>query len=407
MDVTLTESQFEFLTSERKLVFFVAGIGAGKSFVLAHKIINHVQSYPNSNILLVANIYQQLTSATVPALIMLLEELGLPYSSALGGAKKYIKIGNVTIFLYSLENYDNIRGIEVGLVVGDEIAFANHQAFNVIMGRLRCKRGSLQARFVSSPNGYNWLYDLINEGKATAIRGITKDNPFLPKEYYDSLVELYGGENSPLARQELFGEFVNLASGAVYYAFDRKRHVLHSVLNPNLPVYVGLDFNVEHMTATLCQFIAGRIFVYTEIVLENNSANTFDMAMHLKEKYGHLPLRIVPDSTGKARKTSAESGKSDIQILKDFGLTVLETQNPRIKDRHNSVNRLFMMDQLQVSPTCVKTIKELETLTHAEKEGDVSHLAVGIGYVVWKLAPLKPATIPSESFTNPFLKQAK
>lgn len=405
MDVQLIEPQLQFLTSKDKIVFFIAGIGTGKSFTLAHVILNHIIQYPKSNILVVANTHQQLVSATVPAFIQLIEELGISYNSAFGGNKKYIKVNEVTIFLYSLENYDNIRGIEVGLVAGDEICYSKRAAFDVIMGRLRCKHGSLKARFCSSPNGFNWVYDLINKKNASMVQAKTKDNPFLPEEYYEQLVQLYGGENTPLAKQELGGTFVNLTAGSVYHAFNRALHTAKLEFNPYLPVYVGLDFNVENMNFTYCQFDKGIVKVIREVKLSDTNSNTFDAALKIKQDLSQYQIKIIPDSTGKSRKTSAEAGRSDITILKDVGLTVLETSNPRIKDRHNSVNALLIKNQLVVDESCTHLIKELETLKHDDDEGSISHLAVGVGYVAWKLVPLKPPQRPSETLQNPFLNR--
>ncbi|MCB0370683.1 MAG: terminase family protein, partial [Bdellovibrionales bacterium] len=339
-----------------------------------------------------------------PALTNLLDELNIKYKKSLGGAKKYLKINQVTIYLYSLEKHDNIRGIEVGLVAGDEIAYSNIEAFNVIMGRLRCKKGSLKARFTSSPNGFNWVYDLINTKKASMVRGKTSDNIFLPKAYYDQLVELYGGLNTPLAKQELGGEFINLTSGSVYHAFDRTKHVKKLQINPLLPVYVGLDFNIENMRFTYIQDDKGTLKILKEVILKESNSNTFDAAIHILSDLQGFNIKIIPDSTGKSRKTSAESGKTDHQILKDYGLNVLETQNPRIKDRQNTVNSLLIKSKLEIDESCVDTIKEFETLKHSDEEGKVSHLAVGVGYVAWKLYPLKPIQKPSQSIDNPFLK---
>lgn len=406
MDVQLTAGQYSFLTSTAPISFFLAGIGTGKSWCAAHVILNHIIKYPKSNILLVANTHQQLLSATVPAVLALLDDVGLQYTSAMAGSKKHITMDNgVIIFLYSLENFQNIRGIEVGLVVGDEIAYSKREAFDVIMGRLRCKHGSLKARFCSSPNGFNWVYDLISAKKAEWVTGKTTDNIFLPPEYHLQLLELYGGASSPLYQQECEGKFVNLTSGAVYYAFDRTKNTKKLSLNPNLPVYVGLDFNIENMTFTYCQWIDGCLHVIKEVVLDNNSANTFDAAIKIRQDLSVYQVKIVPDSTGKSRKTSAETGRSDITILKDAGLTVMDTSNPRIKDRHNSMNALFMKGKCVIDESCSKLIKELETLKHSDTEGDVAHLSVGVGYVAWQLAPLKPAQAPSKTISNPFFQR--
>lgn len=405
MDVQLLPSQYDFLTSPERIHFFIGGIGTGKSFTLAHVVLNHIVQFPQSNILLVANTFQQLITATVPQLTKLLDDLSIKYRSSFGGSKKYIKVNKVFIWLFSLENYQNIRGIEVGLVAGDEICFSSLDAFNVIMGRLRCKFGSLLARFTSSPNGFNWVYDLINTKKAAMTNGKTKDNPHLPKEYVEQLIQLYGGENSPLARQELGGEFVNLTSGSVYYGFKRELHVKKLEFNPLLPVYVGLDFNIDKMTFTYIQDDKGILKVIREVTLTDMNSNTFDAAIKIKTDLEKFNVKVVPDSTGKSRKTSADSGKTDHQILKDFGLTVLETSNPRIRDRHNTVNNLFLRQRLEIDESCTNLIKELETTKHEDTEGNVSHLAVGMGYVAWKLQPLKPPQQQSQTIQNPFLNK--
>lgn len=236
------------------------------------------------------------------------------------------------------------------------------------------------------------------------VNGKTKENPFLPKAYYDQLVLLYGGEDTPLAKQELLGEFVNLTSGSVYYGFKREQHVTKLEINPLLPVYVGLDFNINKMTFTYIQDDKGILKVIKEVTLSDGNSNTFDAAIRIKTDLAAFNVKIIPDSTGKSRKTSAESGKTDHQILKDFGLNVLETSNPRIKDRHNSVNNLFIKGRILVDESCTSLIKELETLKHTDEEGKVSHLAVGVGYVAWKLQPLKPPQLQSQTLNSPFLR---
>lgn len=389
----MLKGQYKLLQSKAKVVLLLAGIGYGKSYTLAHYVLNMVVHYPKSKGLIVANTYTQLQNATLPAITGLLTELNIPFTLTMSGAKKALIIGQTTIFIYSLDTYENIRGIEVGWITGDEVCFAKKEAIDVIAGRLRDKNGPLYMRFFSSPNGFNWAYDMF-EGKDginktdtyELIRGKTKENIHLPNGYYDYLLESYGGESSALSRQELFGEFTNLNAGSIYWAFNREKQVRPVTINPTYPIYVGQDFNIGLMANCYVQYINGVFYVIKETILKDNSANTFDAAASIVNDLGPYHKHVIPDSTGSARKTS--STLSDHQIMRNAGLNVMETTNPLIRDRQNCLNLALSKDKLVIDPSCVTIIKELESLSQREKEGSVSHVAVALGYVVWKLNPL-------------------
>lgn len=401
MEINLLPAQYDILTSNAPIGAIVAGIGYGKSFTLAHFVLEQVTNYPRVNGLIVANTYTQLSNATIPAITGLLTELGIEFELVLSGPKKRISFLETTCFIYSLENFDIIRGIEVGWLACDEAAFSKREAIDVCFGRLRHKEGSLKARFFSSPKGFNWFYDFCTSNHVELFKGRTKDNINLPKDYYKQLVELYGGEDSPLARQELFGEFVNIGSGAVYYAFSRDKHVGTLQYNLNLPIYIGADFNIQNMNYTAIQLTTSGFNVIEAVNLKDQNANTFNMAQELWSKYGPRAV-VIPDSTANARKTSAEAGVTDIRILKSIGLNVLDTKNPRIKDRHNTVNSLFLRGRIKINNSCINLIKELESLCNDEDEGSVSHAAVTLGYVCHKLEPLKLNN--TKEIDNPFLR---
>lgn len=404
MEYKLLPGQREFLSSLQPICVLNAGIGYGKSWVLAHFILKMITKFPKTKGLIVANTYTQLSNATVPALTGLLDDLGIEYQLVMSGARKHITVGSSQIFLYSLEQYDNVRGIQVGWIAGDEIAYSCREALNVIFGRLRDNSGPLYARFVSSPRGFNWWYEFCSQSNVKLITGKTKDNTNLPPEYYSQLVELYGGEDSPLARQELFGEFVNLTSGQVYFSFKREVHVSKVELDKNHPVYVGIDFNIGNMSLIYSQWINNRLLVSSSIKLTDTNANTFDAAVRIKTDLIGYNVKVIPDSTGKARKTSSNSSKSDIQILKDYGLNVLETSNPRIKDRQNTLNLALIRNEVSINESCRDLVKELETYSHDDIEGSTVHLSVALGYILWKLNPLKTPQLPNQNLSSPFLR---
>jgi len=394
-NLNLLQGQYDFITSDAKKSLLLAGIGYGKSFSGSHFLLKMLSEYPKAKGLITANTYTQLINATLESFIGELDHLNIPFKCILGGAKKHIKIFNTKLYLYSLERYDAIRGIEVGYWWSDESAFAKHEAIQVCRGRLRDRNGPLYERHTTSPNGYNWTYEEFenkdgkNKNKKIALfRGITKDNIFLPEGYYDSLLEDYGGINNPLAKQELFGQFVNLQSGAIYWAFDRNIHVKPFTPNRSFPVYVGQDFNIDNMEGVYIQYISGVFYCFQENILKHHGANTDAAASKicndLIPKYNVI---VIPDSTGKAVKTS--SSGSDIEILKRYGLNVATTTNPFIRDRQNTVNILLKQGRIIIDPSCTNLIKEFETISSRDKEGDKAHASVALGYVVYKLEPLR------------------
>ena len=394
--IELLPYQRRLLESKARHILMLCGIGAGKTKTLVFFLIKMAVEYGDKcKGLLVCPTYSQLTNATLSQVIETLEDLGIPHRLVASGSQKHLMILNHYIYLYSLENYNAIRGIEVGYIAADEIAFAQKgkESYDVCLGRLRDRRGPMYVRLFTSPNGFDFLYDQFTgkdvhpTSNSLLIKAKTKDNVFLPDSYYENLLELYGGVDSPLARQELFAEWVNLSAGAIYHAFNRDKHTAKLELDKNLPVYVGIDFNIDNMNLIYIQQRKEAFFVVKAVSLKERDANTFSAVERIhKDLKGYITY-IIPDSTASARKTS--SHKSDRQIIVDAGLTVLHTKNPSIRDRQNSVNLKFIKNNLFINSECEDLIKEIETLSARDEEGKVSHAAVALGYVVWHLAPLK------------------
>jgi len=394
--VQLLSFQKEFILSTAKKALFLAGIGTGKSFSGSHFVLNMIAKHPNSNGLITANTYTQLMNATVVVFIGELEDLGIPYTKVMGGPNKHIQVYNVKIFLYSLERPDTIRGIEVGWWWSDESGFSKIEAIQICRGRLRDKRGPLYERHTSSPNSFNWLYDEFEnkdgarKTKAVSLfRGRTCDNIFLPDGYYLSLLEDYGGKDNPLAKQELFGQFTNLQAGAVYWAFNRDIHVQPCKLDEAFPVFAGQDFNIDNMAGCYVQYRDGTFYVTKENILDHYGANTDSAASVIcKDLLPKYRVSLIPDSTGKARKTSA-SGRTDHEIMRSYGLDIPRgVRNPFIRDRQNTLNNHMKKNNLIIDPSCKELIKEMETLSSRDKEGDKAHVSVSLGYVTYFVSPL-------------------
>jgi len=212
-----------------------------------------------------------------------------------------------------------------------------------------------------------------------------------PKDNLENIDSEYLEMLSKMPEKErqrfLEGLFTDESDGQVYYAFRRDEHVVEFSRKPGT-IFTGMDFNVSPMTAVNGQFYDNCFWIFDESFLDNS--DTYKMCDELKRK-GYTGSKVIPDSTGKNRKTS---GQSDFQILREAGFTIESTHNPFVSDRVNNVNRLLQAGRIKIHPRCRKLINDLEKVVWKNNELDQSgankhltHISDALGYLVWKLDP--------------------
>jgi hypothetical protein len=174
------------------------------------------------------------------------------------------------------------------------------------------------------------------------VQASTVENEkYLPPDYIDSLYETYP---SHLVSAYVKGQFVNLANGSVYRAFNRHTCNCEDVHENKEPVYIGMDFNVDHMAATI---YVKREHGYSAVDEISDGYNTKSVALTIQEKYSDCKIKVYPDSSGKNRTNrSADSGasESDIATLEGAPFNFecfYKSRNPAVKDRINASNAAF------------------------------------------------------------------
>ncbi len=382
-DVVLSDSQHEFMYSDKPHVLFCGGVGSGKTFTGALWAIHMALTYPDCRGLITANTHSQLQKATLAEMFSICDTLGIKYRYLVNQNRVFI--GKTEILCYTMEKPENLAGPTVGWAWLDEASFYKKLAFDKASARVRDTKGPCQIKMTTTPNGFNWLYEHFVEKPAdhkTVVYSKTQDNlDNLPETYVSQLKESY---DAKMAAQELDGQFINLASGQVYYAFDRKKHVREVELKDTDLLLVGLDFNVHPLCGVFVAKRGGMIYIVDELYLENS--NTFSAAKEIVSRYPARYKQIVADSTGNRRKTSAKY--TDHEILRRAGLDLLKFSNPGVKDRFNNLNLLFEKGFIKIHPRCKTLIKDLEQLTHDNDDDMLSHISDALGYVVWKINPL-------------------
>ena len=395
-DIKLLPHQWDALHSEKKHTLLAGGIGSGKTWCGVHWCIKKKHTHPESLGFIGATTYGQLRHSTMAAVFNELQRLEIPFSY--NQASGILNLSGKKFLCRGLDNYDVIRGIEIGEAWLDECSYMKKEAFDVVAGRLRDKKGALDTLNTTTTKGFNWLYDyfhpsgsLYNPDHFHWIKAKTEANKHLPDGYIDSLKDQY---DSKLYAQELEGEFINITQGKVYYAFDREVNVADVKDNGKDALYAGMDFNVHPMTAVIFQYYNRMFYVIDEFYLENS--NTPEMCRKIVEKYGP-GVKVIPDSTSDKRSTSVAT---DFEIIKQYGLEVLSTRNPYVMDRVNNANRLFEQKRVIINSKCKRTINDLEKVSWKTGKNEIdgitdkmlTHISDALTYGLWKLEPLKRQT---------------
>lgn len=423
VDVELLDHQADFLECETKFVGLIGGIGSGKTWTGAHFVIQQATRQPETLGFIGANTYKQLEHATLAAVFRELENLGIPYE--FNQNKGLLEFNGAKILCSSMENFNALRGIEVGWFWLDEVRDLAREAFDMMMGRLRDpKAKNLLGRVTTSPAGFNWVYDYFHKsGKHhndhfSLIRARSNDNTFLPDGYLDSLKSRY---TDTQYKQEIDGEFVNLYTGQAYKAFTKDNIVIEHPFAPRgaqfnslLPIILGLDFNVAYMAWTLLQKRLDDFHVGDEIWVENTDTEECVRNVLIPKLFEVHPdikrvgVWIAGDATGESRKTSAK-GQTDYDIitneLDDAGIpweNHTPAGNPGVKDRVNNVNtKLRSADgkvKLTVHQRCEHVIDCFQRTTW--KQGatgaildqktnpELTHASDSVGYPIMALSPI-------------------
>lgn len=300
--------------------------------------------------------------------------------------------------LDSKERTEKILGTEYSTIYFNETSQIDYGSINIAKTRLAEKSDLIKKCYYDSnpPTKTSWQYQLF-EKKLDPIDGAPVESPesyssFLmnPQDNISNIDPGYLKILSKLPEKErnrfLLGLYNDESDGCVYYAFRRDQHVKEISKLPGT-LFVGMDFNVNPMTAVIIQVINNKINVIDEIFLENS--DTPKMCNELVKR-GYSGARIIPDSTGRNRKTS---GQSDFDIIKHAGFVIESTYNPYVKDRTNNVNRLFTEDKILISPKCRKLINDLERVSWRNNELDqksepmLTHISDAMGYACHKLMP--------------------
>ena len=304
---------------------------------------------------------------------------------------------NSKITLRGADNEQSLRGVGLNFIVLDEFADIHKEAwYEVLRPTLSDTHG--HALFCGSPRGFgNWSYELFKQGetnkdwqsfKYTTLEGGQVSDEEIEQAKQDLDLRTF--------QQEYEATFVNY-SGMIYYNFNRQKNIIESYNKNHQFLHIGLDFNVDPMTAVVCAIEKDIVIVFDEIQIY--SSNTQEMCEEIRNRYKNKNIVVYPDPSARQRKTSA-GGFTDISILKNAGFDVrCRNTAPMVRDRINSVNSRLKnvngKNNLFIVKSCKNVIKSIERQIYKEgthipdKDSGYDHMNDALGYLVEYNFPLK------------------
>lgn len=413
-DLTEPQSTIALCPKKKKLV--VAGRRFGKSFLAYEEMFKRAVS-PEATKRGGYNIWYVANTADNARRIMwksyLTKEKFVPSAYILKKNEQRMEMtfkNGSTISVFSGEEPDSLRGSSIDFLVMDECAFLKKKAFDTVYPATTDKYCKGEILLISSPDGYNWFYDLFAQYENgededwECFHYTTMDGGNVTPEEIEKAKKTMSLKEF---KKEYLASFETM-SDRVYENYEKDDNDIPETEIDDTwgegDIHVGMDFNVKPMTAAISMIdndneLGERINFFDEIVTEG-FANTQVMCNKIKAKYPKATVFVYPDPTGRKHQTSAEVGVTDFSILKDNGFIVCAPRGPySSKDKWNTMNTGLKNAKGEIhvrvsKKRCPHLVKALDGYCYKEngepdKSGGLDHISDAAAYEVCYKLPIR------------------
>jgi len=367
----------------------VCGRGYGKTFAAA-KEASFVASMPDKKVALVGLSYKKSK--------LLFDEIWrtmvIPNkSSVVKSSEKdqYVRFKwGSSIEGLSADNPDSLVGDEYDLVVMDEAAKMRQDIWDMYISPAVGRRNG-KAIFITTPQGFNWVYDKYLLGKQDSMweshtAPAWENFHSYPGGLKNSvIVERKRNMSKEVFDQEYGAKFTSFA-GRVY-PFDRNLDVGKYGYNPNFPTYCAIDFGFRMPAVGWFQVykVGGisHINMIDEIIHEENVKT--DTLIELIKAKKYQVMDYFGDPAGS--QAQGQSGLGDIEIFRRNGIIVksVRDKTSRNKPSGESHVRSFIESadgsrRFHIDEHCDGIQEDLESLRYPETTGDLKPDSLKDGY---------------------------
>lgn len=320
------------------------------------------------------------------------------------------------------ENYQDLRGDTLDGAIIDECRQQQKEVWTqVVRPALARRKGWCD--FYSTPNGFDWFFDLTEFAKTHPEEWALFHAPstaawwWTPEEIDSAKSSMTEAEFA----QEILAEFRDLTAGKVYMSFGDHNRATESPFmpgkkwSPYLPIILGADFNLSPMCWTLGQTAKEQWHWFNEIHLK--ASHTMEAARELVQKVGMMKAEghrasvdmiMCGDATGKATQRSSNQSDYDIikLMLKEANISFQDQTpeaNPSVKDRVNAVNTkcrnargdVEMFVDFADCPMLVHDFQRVvwkngaDSIIDPGKNRELGHQTDSVGYPIHRITPIR------------------
>lgn len=406
--------------SKGNLEILLSGsVGSAKSILMAHAIITHALSNPNSISFIgrksLPDLKKTLWREVIDHISVDLKE---GYDYVINRAELSINFRNGSWILtgsWADSRYKKFRSLKLSAIALEELTENNeddYQAFQELKSRLRRLPKIKQNFLIAATNPdapSHWVYKYFVEPNLNKEHETRKvfysngfENPFLDPVYVEQLKKDLPPKE---ARRLIYGEWVEIDTERLYSEYDTQRQYLKDQkynLNPNLPVHMSFDFNIGYnkpMSAILFQYdpLKDIFHVYCEAIISNGRTSDIVHEFHsrgvlVKEQI----IEINGDAAGKHRDTRSLTSDYDIirKELANLGYSFtynVPLANPPIRSRHNMLNaycknslsevRLYLYQGMKTLDEGLRLVQIKKGSSYVEDDSKpYQHVTTALGY---------------------------
>lgn len=393
----LSKAQKEVFSSEARFRVLITGRRFGKTFLALNELAKFSR-YPRKKVWYIAPTFRMCKDIMLDPLVEKMTKH--KWISKVNYSDLSITLKNKSLIqLRSSDNFNSLRGVGLDFICMDEFSDVDERAwYEVLRPTLSDKSREGSALFLGTPRGFgNWSYNLFTRQESDknweSFQYTTLDGGQVSE---NEIEQAKNDLDDRTFKQEYMASFEKY-SGQIYYNFDRQENVIDEYETTSNSIHIGIDFNIDPVSAVISEVKQDNLYVYDEIVIY--SSNTDELVEEINSRYSGKHIFVYPDPASKQRKTSA-GGRTDLSILKNAGYNVrVRNAHPLIRDRINAVNTKLKnakgLRTLFIANNCKNMIKSIERQIYKEgtslpdKENNYDHMNDALGYLVEFLYPIK------------------
>tara|TARA_Y100001938_G_scaffold66068_1_gene91752 strand:- start:2015 stop:3313 length:1299 start_codon:yes stop_codon:yes gene_type:complete len=375
------QERLHFPKKDARFIVAVCGRRWGKS-VSASKEIECVITQPNKRAWVVAPTYQTAEKVFREVWHTCITEKQMPTRRA-SYRDMYIEFEWGSVFEgKSADNPPSLVGEGLDLLVLDEAAKQKKRTWEMYLRpTLSDRKGS--AIFITTPEGYNWVYELYLRGQNDEDWN-SFNSPSWENQYaYPS------GESDPdlvEAKRNMAPEIFDQEYGALFtsfagrvYEFDRNLDVGKYPYNPSLPTFCSIDFGYRMPAVGWFQTykVNGEthINIIDEIIHQTNIKT--DVLANMVKSKPYNVNQYFGDPAGK--QVSGQSGLGDTEIFRRLGIVIRSRRDKvstKIESGISHIRRYIKNANgdrfIHVDKKCTGIIEDFENYRYPEhKEGSL------------------------------------